>query len=139
MEDTYGVIPGDIAAQLPRLFEDGFAETTKPSLAVVTGFISDADAVATLTIQRATGKMPTASDDAARLARRYIVDSVVGRVIRLVYTGNDPADVNSAASPYEASAKLLLGELAALIPAMTPRAIGWTGAPSSTTQNTVVW
>lgn len=139
MADTYGVTPAEIAEQLPRLFANGFGVGTKPSATAVASFISDADTKVTLTLTVATGVTPTPGDAVARLARRYIIDAVVGRVLRLVYTGNDPADVNAAASPYEEAASDILVDLAALRPATRPRAVGWAGSPSTVTTNLVTW
>jgi hypothetical protein len=139
MADTYGVTSDEIAKELPRLFSGGFTAGTKPDIDTVATYISDADAVVTLTLSQATGTFPSATDDTARLASRFIIDSVLGRIIRLVYTGNDPADVASAARPYEDSAASILSKLEALTPKASLRAIGWAGAPSGSTHNVVVW
>lgn len=111
MADTYGVTPADIAAELPGLFPGGFTAGTVPTLAQVTSLISDADLRVTIAVQNASGAVPAATDRLARLAKRAIVERVKGQVIRIVYTGNAPADVAAAAKPYEDLAKDYLASL----------------------------
>jgi hypothetical protein len=111
MADTYGVTPADIAAELPGLFPGGFSVSTVPTLAQVTSFITVADLRVTIAIQNASGALPAASDRLAPLAKRAIIERVKGQIIRIVYTGNAPADVESAARPYEDLAKDALAAL----------------------------
>ena len=111
MPDLYGVVPGDVAAELKGLFPGGFTGTTNPTTAMVTGWISTADTIAQLRVADITGTTPAATDRAAVLAKRFIIEWTKEQVIRTVYAGNDPAKVEAAARPYAASAQALLGEL----------------------------
>lgn len=117
--DTYGVTPADVAAELPGLFPGGFTVATKPTLAQVTSMITTADTVVGLRVLDITGTNPAAEDKAAVLAKRYIIDWVKAQVLRIVYTGNDPIQVDAAAKPYADLARAtlesieLLGEQAA--------------------------
>src|SRR4051812_27297037 len=105
MADTYGVVAADVATELGRLFPGGFAVSTAPTLAQVTSFITTADVVITLRVKDSTGVVPEAADAAAPLAKRYIIEWVKGQVMRVVYTGNDPRDVDGAAKPFFDTAK----------------------------------
>lgn len=105
MADTYGVRPEDIGAELLALFPAGISAATRPSFNQVTTFISDADLAVSIAIENASGIAPQATDRVAPLARRVVIDRVKAQVIRIIFTNNDPASVNAAASPYELSAK----------------------------------
>lgn len=107
MADTYGVVPADIAAELPGLFPGGFTVSTKPTSAQVKALITTADTIVTLQVQDVTGGAPASTDRAADLAKRYIIDWVKAQIIRIVYAGNDAAAVAAAASPYDASIKAI--------------------------------
>lgn len=100
MADTYGVTPADVAAELPGLFPGGFSVSTTPTLAQVTSAISVADTIITLHVQNAAGQAPSIADRASPVAVRFIIDWVKAQVIRVVYAGNDPAQVAAAAKPY---------------------------------------
>jgi len=109
--DIYGVAPQNVASELPGLFPGGFLTTSVPSAATVVNWISTADTIVSLYVTDITGVSPAASDKAAILAKRYIIEWTKGQVIRTVYTGNDVARVEAAAAPYAVSAKALLGAL----------------------------
>lgn len=112
--DTYGVVHGDVSAELPGLFPGGFGAGTKPTATQVTNLITTADTIVGLRVLDVTGINPAASDKAAVLAKRYIIDWVKAQVLRIVYTGNDPADVTAAAKPYEDAAASVLESIAAM-------------------------
>jgi hypothetical protein len=114
MADVYGVTPADIAAELPGLFAGGFSVSTVPTLAQVTSFITAADLAVAIAVEDASGSTPTAGDRLAPLAKRVIIDRVKAQVIRVVYTGNAPADVEAAAQPYEMLARDALKALVTL-------------------------
>lgn len=114
MPDVYGVTPADIAAELPGLFPGGFTAATKPTLLQVTAFIITADTIISMKVQDITGAVPAADDKAAVLAKRYIVEWVKAQVIRVVYAGNDPQQVRTAAEPYETNAASTLESLVAM-------------------------
>lgn len=140
MADTYGVLAEDVAKEIPGIIREGFSQASKPTLDQVTGFISDADTIVTLHMQRATGVTPTVSDENARLARRYVVDFALARVMRVVYAANDPRDVAAAAAPYEAQAKEMLERIDAIEKSDTvASAVGWASVPSGTTCHTPSW
>ena len=103
--DIYGVTPEDIAGELPGLFPGGFTVATKPTLAQVTSLITTADTIVAMKVQDITGTTPAAADKAAVLAKRYIIEWVKAQVIRIVYAGNDPVQVQQAAAAYETNAK----------------------------------
>jgi hypothetical protein len=84
MADTYGVTPEDVGDELPSLFPDGFAVSTKPTVDQVAGFITDADAVVTLHVSRAMGETDLLTAATVRLARRYIIDAVKAQVMRIL-------------------------------------------------------
>lgn len=111
MPSIYGVTPADIAAELPGLFPGGFSAATKPSAATVQLWIDAADATAQLHVQQTSGDPAAASATAAAIAKRYIIDWTKANVLRAVYTGNDPRDVEAAARPFETQAS---GHLAML-------------------------
>jgi hypothetical protein len=109
--DIYGVVPADVARELSGLFPSGFDELTSPTAAMVEGWISTADTIASLRVTDVTGANPASSDKAAVLAKRYIIEWTKEQVIRSVYAGNDIERVDAAAKPFAASAKALLSEL----------------------------
>lgn len=141
MADTYGVIPEDIAAELPGLFRDGFAVSTTPTVDQVAGFISDADVVVALAVARMVTAEPTLAAAAAPLARRYIKNKVKAEVMRIVWTGNAPDVVASATRPYDDGAGDMLVQIDALKPAESAIAVAlpWSSAPSETTRHTLEW
>ena len=139
MPDTYAVKPADVAAELPGLFKDGFSQVSKPTLQGVVGFISDADALVTLHLTKALGTSPTANDDNARLAVRYIIDRVIAQVLRIVYTGNDPDSVLAATKPYDDNAADLLAQIDALQAVTSRPSVGTFAMPSGTTCHTPSW
>jgi hypothetical protein len=113
--DVYGVTPADVAAELPGMYPNGFTVATKPTLATVTTLISEADAIVSLRVQKATGE--AAADPAARsaaLARRFIKSWVKAEVVRIAYAGNDPRDVAGVAAPFDAAASFTIEEIDAL-------------------------
>lgn len=114
MADTYGVVHGDIAAELPGLFPSGFSGATKPTAAQVTSFITTADTVVGLRVQDSTGTTPDVTDRAAALAQRYIIEATKAQVMRVVYTGNDPVQVKAAVEPYEKLAESILASIDAM-------------------------
>ena len=114
MADVYGVVPADIAAELPGLFLAGFTTTTVPTLAQVTSFITAADLTVAVAVQNASGTIPLATDRLAPLAKRVIIERVKAQVIRVVYTGNAIADVAAAAQPYEDLARTMLASITSL-------------------------
>jgi hypothetical protein len=140
MADTYGVTPEDVGNELPSLFPDGFAASTKPTLDQVAGFITDADSVVTLHISRAIGETDLLTATSVRLARRYIIDAVKAQVMRILYAMNDPRDVDAAAAPYEKLATAMLdridAEPAKTIPAA---ALPYSAMPSGTTRHALEW
>jgi hypothetical protein len=121
--DTYGVVPADIAAELPGLFPTGFSTTTVPTAAQVVSFITAVDLAVTIAVQDASGAVPLVSDRVTPLAKRVIIERVKAMVIRVVYTGNAPAEVEQAARPYEDLAKLTLSTQAAGLGAPASRLI----------------
>jgi hypothetical protein len=126
--NTYSVVPADVAAELPGLFPGGFTATTRPTDAQVQSFIDTADTIVTLRITDNVGQSPALSDKAASIAKRYIVNYVLAIVTRMVYAGNDPAQVNAAAAAYDGAAKSLLDS----IDALAEQAVG-IGEPAPTT------
>ncbi len=105
MADIYGVLPSDVAAELPGLYPDGFSTTssvvaTAPTSAQVAAFISIADTMLVLDLERITGAVPAVTDTAAVLVKRAIVDWAIMQVLRVAYNGQDPAVVVSAVQPY---------------------------------------
>ena len=114
MADTYGVAPADIAAELPGLFPGGFGVSTVPTAAQVVSFISAVDLAVTIAIENAAGAVPSAADRLAPLAKRVIIDRVKGQVMRIVYAGLAPADINAGAQPYEDAARLALESITSL-------------------------
>lgn len=114
MADTYGVMAADIAAELPGLYPGGFDASTKPTLAQVTAFIAVEDLQVTVAVQNASGATPAGSDRMAPVAKQTVIYRVVARVLRLVYAGNAPQDVNAAAGPYDVLARDALASITAL-------------------------
>jgi hypothetical protein len=88
--DTYGVTPADVAAELPGIFPGGFTATTLPSDALVADFIAAADLAVTLKLKDTTGGAPAATDAAAKLAKRYVIESAKAQVLRVAYAGAIP-------------------------------------------------
>jgi hypothetical protein len=126
--DVYGVTAADVAAELPGMYPTGFSGATKPTLTTVNTLISEADAIISLRVQKATGE--AAADPAAKsapLARRFIKSWVKGEVTRIAYAGNAPGMVNEAAAPYEKTAEFTLEE----IDTMGEQAQDSTGLPTS--------
>jgi hypothetical protein len=120
MADTYGVTVTEVAEELPGLFPVGFSPATAPSAAQVASFISTGDTLVTLRVKDATGGVPSASDAAAPLAKRYVINWVLAQVVKIVYAGNDPARVAEAAKAYTDVAT----ELGAAIDLLGEQAIG---------------
>lgn len=114
MADTYGVLPADIAAELPGIFPGGFSATTLPSDTLVANFIAGADLAVTLKLRDTTGTTPLVTDAAAPLAKRYIIEIVKAQVLRVAYAGRDPIQVDTVVKPYELLAKTSLDMLATL-------------------------
>jgi hypothetical protein len=113
--DIYGVTPADVAAELPGLYPNGFTAATKPTLATVTTLISEADAIASLRVQKATGEgVADPAAKSAALAKRFIKSWVKAEVTRIAYAGNSPRDVQEAAAPYEKTADFTILEIDAL-------------------------
>lgn len=126
MADTYGVTADDIANELPGAFPSGISVATRPSSRQVESLISDADLAVSIAVENASGMAPASSDRLARLARRVVIEKVKAQVLRIIYTSNDPAQVDAAAAPYELAAKDALASITAL----TTQATG-TGEPPS--------
>lgn len=120
MPNTYGVTPADIAAELSGLYPDGFGAGTKPTAAKVQEYIDVADLEVSIAIGNSAGAPPATDDRVAPLARQVIINRVVARVMRVVYTGNTPAEVAQLLAPYVEGAK---GALQALIDLRT-QAVG---------------
>lgn len=93
------------------MYPNGFSGATKPTLATVTILISEADAIASLRIQKATGQAASATAQSAAVAKRFIKSWVKAEVTRIAYAGNAPREVNEAAAPYEKTADFTLGEI----------------------------
>lgn len=134
MADTYGVTPADIAAELPGIFPGGFTVSTKPTLAQVTSMITAADLMVTVAVQNASGSLPNTADRLAPLAKRVIIEQVKGQVVRVVYAGNAPADVASAAAPYETLAKTMLTSITDL----QTQAVGVGDPPNRVVSSSIV-
>lgn len=114
MPDVYGVVHGDVSAELPGLFPAGFSVATVPTDVQVTGWITTYDTIAELRVRDIAGSNPAAGDKAAVLAKRYIIEATKAEVIRAVYTGNDVERVEQAVRPHTSSAKAFLAELETL-------------------------
>ena len=122
---VYGVTVADIAAELPSLFATGFSAATKPTAAQVLAWIEIADQVIQLHVRDVTGVTPALTDAAAGLAKEFVVNRVIGKIMRAIYAGRAPEQVQSAAAGYYAAAK----ELYDAITELGSQAAG-TGAPS---------
>jgi hypothetical protein len=109
--DTYGVLPADIAAELPGIFPGGFTATTLPSDTLVASFIAAADLAVTLKLKDQTGTTPLDTDTAAPLAERYVIESAKAQALRVAYAGRNPADVDVVVRPYDLLAKTALDAL----------------------------
>lgn len=105
MPNTYDVSPAAVAAELPGLFPGGFTTTSMPTTEQVQGMIDAADTFVTLRITDVVGASPAASDKAASLAKRYIIELTKAQVLRVVYAGRDPFQVNAVVGSYEIAAK----------------------------------
>lgn len=92
MADVYGVLPSDVASELLGLFPVGFTQAGKPSLALVTTWISDADAYIDTVVRQVTAVNADLSEPASRLARRWIISDVTNR-IREAATNLSAADL----------------------------------------------
>jgi hypothetical protein len=114
MADTYGVTATNIAAEIPALFPTGFSAASKPAQSLVESWISTADVKVQLAILIDVGTPPTVSDKAALLAKRFITNYALANVMRVVYAGRQPQDVQAAAKPYADEATALYGDLCAL-------------------------
>lgn len=125
MADTFDVKPADVARELPGMFPGGFTATSIPSVDDVRTLIATADVIATLRITDDVGQAPSLSDKASVLAKRYIVESVKAQVVRIVYGGNDPEKVDTAARAFESSATSIM----LAIDTLGAQAIG-TGVPA---------
>jgi hypothetical protein len=112
--DTYGVVYGDVSAELPGLFPGGFTANTKPANSQVTSLISTADTIITLRVLDVAGGLPSVTDKAAALAKRYIIEWVKAQVVRIAYVGNDPTAVAQAVKPYETNADAMMAAIEAL-------------------------
>lgn len=126
MPDVYGVVHGDVSAEVPGLFPVGFTAETVPTADQVTGWISTYDTIAELRVRDVAGSNPAAGDKASVLAKRYIIEATKAEVIRTVYIGNDVERVEQAVRPHAASARAFLAELES----MGSQAVG-TGEASS--------
>jgi hypothetical protein len=94
MADVYGVLAADVAAELPGLFAVGFTQATKPTLATVTAWITDADTFIDTVVQAVIAVVPDYAETASKLAKRYVIDAVVARIYRATYAGRAaPADI----------------------------------------------
>lgn len=120
MPDTYGVTAADVAAEVPALFRAGFTASTTPPAALVAAWITRADTMIGLDVLRVTGLAPAAADKAADFAKQYVIDWVLGKVMRTVYAGKAPEAVNAAAAPYFAAA----AEMRKAIEALGTQAVG---------------
>lgn len=114
MADTYLVVPADVAAELPGLFDRGFTATTRPTATQVASWIATADVIASMKVQDVTGVSPASSDRAAALARQYVIEWVKAKVMGAVYAGNDPTQVANAVRPHFDNAKTILVALTEL-------------------------
>ncbi len=101
MSGLYGVTPSDISNELPGLFPVGFSVSTKPSAATVQALIDAADTIAQLEVTEAIGKEPNSFSPGAVLAVKYVKEQVKAQIIRMIYAGNDPRDLNAATAPYD--------------------------------------
>lgn len=111
MADTYNVLPANISNEIPALFRTGFSTTTKPTAAMVTEVITEADVIVSERVERNTLTTPALADKAAPIARRFIINYVLAWVMRIVYAGQDATIVAQAAAPYEAAADRSLAAL----------------------------
>jgi hypothetical protein len=114
MADVYGVTPDDVAEEMKNLFPHGFATSTTPTLAQVLSFIAVADLEVAIAVGNAAGVPPAASDRVAPLAKQVILNRVIARVLRIVYTGNAPSEVAALVAGYLASAGTALDAITVL-------------------------
>lgn len=126
MAGVYGVEPTDIEAEVPGLFPSGFTQSTKPTLATVTSWITDADAYVDAVVSDASSRVQQAATDSdvedvpdiiarlSPLARRYVIADVLARLYRAVYAGKaSPADI--AAMLGDLSGTALLTQMETLV------------------------
>lgn len=122
--DTYGVTADDVAGELSNLFgAAGFTGTSTPTEDAVEGWITEADVLVTLHVQRAAAKVPKATDQARPLAVRFILAWVKAEVLRAKYTGQAPDRVAAAAKPYDDQATRVLEAIDELGEQMTGTAV----------------
>lgn len=94
MANAYDVTPQDVAAEVVNLYPQGFSETTRPSAALVSVWIAEADVRAQLALANVASGTPSEADAAYPLARGYIVEATLLRVLRTAYTGKvAPAEI----------------------------------------------
>lgn len=117
MPGLYGVSAADVAAEMPALFPidgthpNGFSATTKPTEAKVNDWILAADALAELRVVNASGQAADPNAKAAPLIKQYIREYTKAQVIRAVYAGQDPDDVDNAARSFEAERDRIYDDL----------------------------
>jgi hypothetical protein len=113
----YGVSAADVAAEIPALFPidgahpNGFSAATKPTQAKVEDWILAADALAELKVVSASGQAADPNAKAAPLVKQYIRDYTLAQVMRAIYAGQDPGDIDDAARPYEAERDRIYDDL----------------------------
>jgi hypothetical protein len=113
MADTYGVVPRDIANELPGVFPSGFSSTSIPTEGQVASMITTADTMVGLRVLDVTGDDPDPDDATAAIAVRYIVEWVKALVVRIAYSGRGPDIANAAAAAYADLATSLLATFVA--------------------------
>ena len=111
MADTYAVTPQAVADELKTLDGAGFSASTTPTEDTVESWITAADLIVTLHVQRAAAQVPASTDQAGPLAVRYIIAFVKAEVMRAKYAGNAPEKIEAAAKPYADQAAMLLAEI----------------------------
>ena len=97
MADLYGVTPAQIAGEMPQLAPvGGFSSVTVPKLEDVIEYITEADTAIRAYILERTGVTPDpATDASAPLAKRYIAEHVAAQIMRKLYEGLDPLQVEA--------------------------------------------
>lgn len=120
MPGLYGVTAADVAAEMPALFPidathpNGFSAATRPTQAKVDEWITAADAIAELKVVASSGAAADPAAKAAPIVKAFIREYVKAQVIRAVYAGNDPRDVDEAARAFEQERDRLRGDLSDL-------------------------
>lgn len=141
--DSYGVTPSDVSAELPGLFPVGFTQSTKPTFAQVTEWISRADTRVTVAAARLEDSAPNDFGEAVpAMAKDYIVEFVKGKVLQAVYAGQDPAALASILQPQFSAAKdalQSLKDLAIEIEEEAEEAVGQPVRATESTPLTFVW